>query len=321
LEEENKGINWNPNNAPKKNEEEREEAINHLLADYHLHPGYSVDAIPATLRQYCLRALELDLKEICFTPHLEHEWGRPNINNHVRLRGKTVPSYELHWLDEYFREIENAREEFKGNKLIIKAGVEIGYNPQLEELISKVLQEFPFDFVLGAVHSINGVSISSLQECPEYFSLCTLEDLRRDYFHVLTKAVESGFFDCLAHLDIYRRYGYDYYGPEITTMHRGAVEPVLTEAARRNIGLEINTSSIRRGSSEFHPSLEILRLAVDAGVNIFTVGSDAHAPEELGANLEEAFTLLKEMELSAYGFNQRKPYLLPGSTSGSYISG
>jgi len=280
------------------------------LSDYHVHPGYSIDAIPATIRQYCLQAVKLGLKEICFTPHLEYEAGRPNINNRIRLHGEKIPSYELRWLDAYLEEIEEARKEFAGEELTVKFGLEIGYNPYLEELIYTVLQEFPFDFVLGAVHSINGISISSIQECPEYFRLCTLDDLRQDYFSILDMTVKTSFFDCLAHVDIYRRYGYDYYGPDIVNMHRGAIEPVLREAARRKVGLEINTSSIRRGGTEFHPSQEILSLALEAGIEFFTVGSDAHELEELGDHLKEAYLLLETWGQTACGFSNREPYAL-----------
>lgn len=280
-------------------------------ADYHLHPGYSVDADPATVRQYCARALELDLQEICFTPHLEHETGRPNTNNLVRLHGKQVSSQDLRWLEAYFTEIEEAREEFQGSGLEIRVGIEIGYGPHLDEFIEKVLREFSFDFVLGAVHSIYGISISSIEECPEYFSLCSLEDLRKDYFRTLELAIQSGFFDCLAHLDIYRRYGYEFYGEEILTIHRGVLGPLLEEAARRRMGVEINTSSIRRGGKEFHPSREILAMAEEAGVDIFTVGSDAHSPEELGTDLEPAYQLLEEAGQPVYIFRNRIPQVLP----------
>jgi len=281
------------------------------LSDYHVHPGYSIDAVPANIHQYCQQATALGLEEICFTPHLEYEAGRPNLNNYIRLGEEEIPSYDLRWLEEYLKEVEEAREEFGPAGLEIKFGIEIGYNPHLEELIHNVLHRFPFDFVLGAVHSINGISISSLQECPEYFSLCTLEDLRRDYFDILAMTVKSGFFDCLAHVDIYRRYGYDYYGPDIENMHRGAIEPVLKEAARRNVGLEINTSSIRRGGTEFYPSREILSMARDAGIVIYTLGSDAHDLAELGSHLHDASVLLKEWKQPVCGFTRRKPYLLP----------
>jgi len=288
------------------------------LIDYHVHPGYSLDAAHRSIRDYCRRALELGLKEICFTTHLENEPDHFHTNNEVRLHGRRVPSYQLHWLEEYFKEIERARDNFTGDGLIVKAGIEIGYSSHLEEFIERVLTGFPFDFVLGAIHSVQGTSISNLKDCPEYFRLCTLEDLREDYFGTLENAVKSGFFDCLAHVDLYRRYGYDFYGEDIYTIHRGFIEPIFEEAARRRTGLEINTSTARRGIEEFHPTREILQLAVEAGIEIFTVGSDAHSLDELGDHVSEAISLLEEMGQQVYGFSRRQPYtLLPPGLSES----
>ncbi len=294
------------------NQEPKENATRHYLADYHVHPGYSIDAAPENIRRYCLQARDAGLKEICFTTHLEHDAVYFHQNNEVRLQGQRVPSYRLHWLDEYFREIEEARQEFKTTGPVVKAGVEIGYSAQLEELIHRALQDYPFDFVLGAIHSVQGASISAIKECPEFFHLCSLEDLKQDYFGALENAVKSNFFDCLAHPDLYRRYGYEFYGPEILNMHRGIIEPILKEVAKRGMGLEINTSSLRRGLKEFHPSREILDMAVKTGVEIFTVGSDAHSLEELGDNIKEATLLLEQKGQNVYGFTRRRPYpLLP----------
>lgn len=51
------------------------------------------------------------------------------------------------------------------------------------------------------------------------------------------------------------------------------------------MGLEVNTSSRRRGLEEFHPTKEMLALAVKSGIKTLTVGSDAHALKDLGATL------------------------------------
>jgi histidinol-phosphatase (PHP family) len=76
--------------------------------------------------------------------------------------------------------------------------------------------------------------------------------------------------------------------------------------SRRGMGLEINTSSRRRGLKEFHPAGEILALAVKSGIKIFTVGSDAHSLEDLGGYINEALEILKEYKLRNHVFNRRQ---------------
>ncbi|MDI3533914.1 MAG: histidinol-phosphatase family [Thermosediminibacterales bacterium] len=262
--------------------------------DYHIHPDYSTDASPVKIYDYCLRALELGFTEICFTTHLELD----PIQH--------CSPHDLTWLDSYFNEIVQAEKDFKASDLKVKAGIEVGYKKGLEKDIEKIVKEYPFDFVLGAIHRLNNISISSMKESPLYFRSRNLAKLRDDYFTTLEEAVKSGLFDSIAHIDIYRRYGIKHYGPDVLTVHRGVIEPIFKEMARKGIGLEINTSSRRRGLKEFHPSREIISLAAKAGIKVFTVGSDAHSLDELGDNIEEALTLLENFNLYNHVFTRRR---------------
>ncbi|MGI5900927.1 MAG: histidinol-phosphatase [Desulfitobacteriia bacterium] len=273
--------------------------------DYHVHPNYSADASPVKIKEYCFRALELGLKEICFTSHLE--LNPASKNKTVILNGERVSVLDPTWLDSYFKELDQARAEFKSTELKIKAGIEVGYCPEEEEIIAKILDNYPFDFVLGAIHSLNQISISSMLESPHYFQNKNLLTVQQDYFSRLSELVDSKLFDCIAHIDIYCRYGLRYHGPDILTLHRGVIEPIFAKMARQGMGLEINTSSRRRGLKEFHPSLEILTLAAQSGLEIFTVGSDAHSLDELGSDIEEALELLKKLNLSNHVYNRRRP--------------
>jgi len=278
--------------------------------DYHVHPDYSIDASPVGIREYCYQAMKLGLKEICFTTHLEMDPLRKDIDNFAAVNGKRVSVYNKAWLDKYFDDIAQAQEEFRADGFQVKAGIEIGYCPGLEREIEDIINSYPFDFVLGAIHCLQHIAISSMKESPRYFETRSLSQVRTDYFTTLKEAVETGLFDSIAHVDLYRRYGIRQFGSEILTIHRGAIEPIFKEMARREMGLEINTSSFRRGLKEFHPSREIVELAVKAGVKIFTIGSDAHSLEQLGEYLDEAQALLEEYKLVSYVFNRRKaaPY-------------
>jgi len=274
--------------------------------DYHVHPDYSIDASPVKIREYCQKALELELREICFTTHVELDPVRREKDNFINVNGERVSVFDFTWLDNYFAEITRAQDEFKHTNLKIKAGIEIGYNRGCEEHVEKIVNNYPFDFVMGSIHCLDHIAISSMKESPSCFQNKSLAELRTDYFTILQEAVNTGFFDSIAHVDLYLRYGMRNYGPEVLTIHRGAVEPIFTEMARRGMGLEINTSSRRRGLNEFHPTREILDLAVKSGIKIFTVGSDAHSLEDLGGHIDEALEILKEYKLRNHVFTRRQ---------------
>jgi len=207
-----------------------------VKTDYHVHPDYSIDASPVQIRDYCQKALELSLAEICFTTHIELDPVRREKDNFVIMNGKKISVLHPAWLDSYFEEISRVQKEFKHTNLKIKAGLEIGYCPGCEKDIEKIVNNYPFDFILGAIHCLNHIAISSMKESPSYFKNKNLTALRTDYFTILYEAVTTGFFDSIAHIDLYRRYGLKYYGPEILTVHRGAIEPIFREMARRKMG-------------------------------------------------------------------------------------
>ncbi|NLK00835.1 MAG: histidinol-phosphatase HisJ family protein [Clostridia bacterium] len=275
-----------------------------MLTDYHIHPDYSMDALPISIDRYCERAVELGLREICFTTHFELDPLREQMDNFVIYKGKKHPVSDYRWLDGYLQEIQDAGDSYESDGLAVKAGVEIGYDLGLGKEVEKVVEAYPFDFVLGSVHCLDHTAISSMEESPKYFSTHSLSQTREDYFNILNEAVETGLFHCIAHIDLYRRYGYEYYGPNVNTIHRGVIEGIFKEMAHRGMGLEVNTSARRRGFPDFHPSEEILSMAVKAGVEVYTVGSDAHRLEDLGCGIEDALELLNKYGVHNHIFYQ-----------------
>lgn len=282
-----------------------------IRTDYHVHPDYSIDASPIKIMDYCRKALELNLEEICFTTHIELDPVRREIDNFVFVKGEKISVFNHVWLDNYFNEINQAQEEFKDTNLQIKAGIEIGYIQGSEEHIEKIVNNYPFDFVMGAIHCLDHIAISSMKESPRYFQNKSLKELQKDYFTTLKDAVATGFFDCMAHIDLYIRYGIKHYGTDIFTIHKGVIEPIFKEMARRKMGLEINTSSRRRGLEEFHPIDDIISLAVKSGIEIWTVGSDAHSLDDLGYYIDEALSILKKHKLKNHIFKRRTAIPLP----------
>jgi histidinol-phosphatase (PHP family) len=280
--------------------------MEYLRTDYHVHPDYSIDASPFRIRDYCQKALELNLFEICFTTHTEFDPERREVDNFIVHNGEWVSVFNHTWLEGYFNEITRAQQEFRNTNLKIKAGIEIGYNRGCEKHVEKIVNNYPFDFVMGAIHCLDHIAISSMKESPHYFQNKTLDELRKEYFAILEEMVATGLFDCIAHVDLYIRYGLKHYGPGVLTIHRGVIEPIFAEMARRGMGLEVNTSSRRRGLKEFHPTREVLGLAAKAGIKIYTVGSDAHSLNQLGDYIDEALALLKDFNLRNHVFNQRQ---------------
>lgn len=277
------------------------------MYDYHVHPGYSIDAEPTSIDEYCRKAVDIGLSEVCFTTHLEVDPQRKHLDWFVRIDQNIVSMDDLAWLDVYFRDIEDARQKWTACSLKVKAGLEVGYDPGAEKVIERVVRNYPFDFVMGSVHCLEHMAISSKKESSLYFPGRQMEAGVGEYFKILSEAVSSDLFDCIGHLDLYRRHGRHYWGPEIARAHEEYAEPLLKAVAKKGMSLEVNTSGLRRGLNDFHPSRDIIELAVSLGAVSFTVGSDAHRLTELGNGLESAFELLANYGIVPVSYHLRQP--------------
>lgn len=277
------------------------------MIDYHIHPDYSIDAEMFSVDEYCRKALEIGLKYICFTTHCEFDPIRKELDWYVRCGSGIAPMHPTAWLDQYFNDINRCAKEYNSAGLDVKAGLEAGYDLGLEESIEKVLVSYPFDFVIGSVHCLDHVAISSKKESPGYYSGKSLSQVAADYFLTLREAVKTGLFDVIGHLDIYRRHGTSFLGEQVMQIHDNFIDDILSEMKKNGTGLELNTSSLRHGQGSFYPGEDILKRAVQAGITIFTVGSDCHRISELGLGVMEAIGQGENLGIKFSIFDKRRP--------------
>ena len=139
------------------------------LADCHVHPNYSKDVkTDATIDLYCQRAVELGIGELCFTVHYDTDPLRKELDDFVRVKGE-VKSFDSDWIENYWREIEEARDRYSNSGLNVKAGLEVDYSPEIEDKLREFLSRNHFDFILGAVHCLDHIAIASSSESINYF--------------------------------------------------------------------------------------------------------------------------------------------------------
>ena len=113
-------------------------------------------------------------------------------------------------------------------------------------------------------------------------------------------------YSVLGHLDLISRY--DENGPYPFEKIKPMIQEILEIVIQDGKGIEINTSSHRYGLKDSQPSRDILKLYKELGGKIITIGSDSHKPEHLGAYINEAKELLKELGFGYYcTFEKMKP--------------
>jgi len=86
---------------------------------------------------------------------------------------------------------------------------------------------------------------------------------------------------------------------------------VLRQIVVRGKGIEINTSPWRRGLPDPNPPAKVIGWYRQAGGTILTVGSDAHAPADVGAGIDRALAIAREAGFTQIAtFERRVPKLV-----------
>jgi len=266
------------------------------IVDYHCHCDYSIDA-EGSVSDFCQAAVKRNLAEICFTTHYDTNPISDGNSNFINVKGKKVPATPEN-LKPYVDDVLQAANDFYFEGLSVKLGIEIGWYDGCEENIQKLLDRYPFDYVLCGIHELENICFccrSSYEKCFERF---TPEKAVEKYFQQVQNAARSELFDNIAHLAYYLKYGRQYYGDSLLSAHLPYIEDTFKVLVQHKAGIEINTSAIRHGLDHFYPTVEIINSAKKAGVEIMFLGSDAHKPEQVGFEFEMAASLVPDTDQS-----------------------
>jgi histidinol-phosphatase (PHP family) len=271
--------------------------------DYHIHPNYSLDA-EGEIFEYCALARKLGYREIGFTPHLELDPERKEKDDKINLKGKIV-SMRSDWLSDYFAEIERARRIYPDLK--IRAGIEVGYEKSIGKEITQMINSYPFDYTLGAIHCLRHIAITSREEAKRIKEeLTTTEEFLMEYFSLLREALFSSLFDVLAHIDGYKKYCWEIYGISLLEEGNRFLESFLREMSGTEVGMEINLSGFRHQLKEPYPSLALIKKAKDFGVKAFILGSDCHRLSDFGLFRERGREIVHSLRIRLKRFNRRR---------------
>ena len=273
------------------------------MIDLHLHPNYSIDA-EGTIAEYCEEAVKRNLQVICFTTHLDTGPGRADC--YVRFNGIKVHVLSNEWLEDYESTIKIADEDY--DELQVLLGIEVDLYPGVEQYLPERFHDTDFDLIIGSVHLLDDYAISLEDEAFEIFKKQSLQSMGECYYSLLIDTVETGMFDVLGHIDIYRRYGELCYGEKIHTLWKPHITELVKKMKKHKVGFEINTSTWRKGFNEPMPETELIQELVKLGIDNVTLGSDAHSPSELGYGIDRAIQLVKRCGLQDLTiYTERKP--------------
>ena len=265
-----------------------------MLVDYHTHHARCGHA-SGGMAEYIEAAIARGLGEIGLSDH------SPIYDRGDDPHPLPQTAMSRHELPAYVAEMAALRDRYTG-RITVRLGVESDYLAGWDDHYRRLWRRYPLDYAVRSVHWLGRWSIFADALPPGR----TAGDVYAEYLHLTQAAARSGAYDVIGHLDGLKTRGHL---PDL------AITPLLEETIRvlaaSNVAIELNTSGWRKACAEPYPRAELLARCHHYGVPV-TLGSDAHAPEQVAHRFADAVALLRAVgyrELAT--FRRRERRLLP----------
>ena len=206
------------------------------------------------------------------------------LSEHIFLMKEARPLLEYMPLEgpllsfsEYVQAVQQAAQ---ATGVDVRLGMEVDFIPGKNEQMHALLQDYPWDFLIGSIHEIDGLLFekASKGERKEGEALWTR------YFTLLREAINSGYFSVVSHPVRMRTQN-----PFLPRNFDEELDRLASEAKQRDIALEINGYDVLN-----YPNL-VFRLATACKRHAtpISIGSDSHIPEQLGQPYQQSLEIVR----------------------------
>ena len=250
--------------------------VGNYKVDTHIHGQFSSDS-KQDYRKLCQKAIEKNYKVIAFTEHFD-------------LLDSDLQNYGVSILKKYIDCLTKIQREFPDLKII--RGIELGEPHKVVDVAKKIFSNVKIDYTIGSLH-FTKTKINVSDRIGNFTTECDL----RQYYEETLEMVEIGNFDTLGHLGIYKRsLSYQQIPSEKKVQY--IIDEIFKKMIKKNICLEINSSSLKRNYPTYLPDPIYLTRYKELGGELITIGSDAHDLENFDKYYEETLISLKTLGFS-----------------------
>lgn len=244
------------------------------IADFHTHTAHSFDS-EAPMKQMICAAQDHGLSAIAITDHVD-----------MTMFDAAMQATA----DNSFAEAKALRAQFEGS-LRVACGVELGEALDAAEDSERLLATHDYDFVLCSLHNLS----DGLDYAFYDFSKVDCNELLDVYFTELQKLAHWGKFSSLSHLTYPVRYMPPAERPQRYSRWQHVLDDIFDTLIANEKSIELNTSGLRKGVGTTSPELPLLERYYERGGRMLTIGSDAHNPDDVGADTLTAAMMAKKI--------------------------
>lgn len=259
--------------------------------DLHTH-HYRCGHADGTIEDYIKAGIDAGLQVIGISdhsPYFGHEEEQP-FPKIAMARSE---------LNHYIEEVLRLKAKYEG-KIDVLLGMESDYFPELFQAYRNAYANLPFDYLIGSVHQISGVSIFNRNRWKHLNEEQQIEE-KRLYYKTIADSARTGVFQILGHIDAMK----GYYPAFSDLPAQDTVDETLRVIADCGVAIEINTSGKTKDVGGWYPSQAILERALHYGVEV-TFGSDAHVPSRVGDDWELVRAKLMEIGFKHWVYYKNK---------------
>jgi len=254
-----------------------------LITSYHNHSDYSDGQTSA--EQMYLAAKAAGLHEFGLSDH----WIKPDNPN------CEYASWGMPWerLDEYVEECLKWKKELDDENFTIRLGLEVDhFSSNWQENISQ-LQDYPFDYIIAAVHFAGDFPIDHRAEDWQGLSQEQIDAVWSRYLAKIRDIAASQAYDFLAHLDLPKKFNFMY-----SEALNDEIEHTLQSLSYNQLPIELNTAGWEKDCRSPYPDLTLLKRSRRLGIPLL-INADAHQP----AHVQHRFSEARALALQA-GYTQ-----------------
>jgi histidinol-phosphatase (PHP family) len=193
--------------------------------DLHTHHERCGHAI-GTIREYIEYAYKQGLQVIGISdhsPYFAHVDDHPQP--HITMAKSDFPYY--------VEEVLRLKKEF-ADKIEVLLGMESDFFPLHAEAYRSQYAKYPFDYIIGSVHQVNGVSIFNKSR----FKTLTMPEkiaAKEAYYKLIQMSARSGMFQILGHIDAMKAFY-----PPFSDIPTTIVDETLKVIANEGVSIEVS---------------------------------------------------------------------------------
>lgn len=232
-----------------------------MLANYHTHTTRCKHA-QGEDREYVEAAIRAGMKVLGFSDHCPWVFDNGYVS-HIRMTPKE--------LDGYFSAMEALKKEY-AKDIVIYAGFESEYIPELMDSQNELLQDYPVDYMILGEHFLGKEFTSPYTGHPTED-----EAMLQRYVDLVIEGLETGKYLYVAHPDLI-----NYVGPK--EAYERHILRLCRYLKEKDIPVEINQLGFK--DQRHYPSERFLKIAQKVG-NSAIIGVDAHSPSMLERHAEQ----------------------------------